>query len=378
MLPFGGLYFFCILIPALVPAVVLGIKGKPIKYYGMLFTAAFLIYCFDTAEKRTALLIFWLLETILVKLYLNVRKKCGKRFVLWIFLAFALLPMLYIKVGPFVFESLIPIMGVSYMSFRALQVLIEIYDGLITDVNLFDFTYFLLFLPSVSSGPIDRSRRFFKDINSPLEKEEYLSRLSRGIFKIFTGLLYNFVLGRLIYLYFLQKLPETGFLPTLGYMYGYIFYLFFDFAGYNSIAVGVSYILGVKTPDNFNMPFLSRDLKDFWSRWHISLSTWLRDFVYTRIVMNSLKKKTFKDPHTSSYIGYVATMMTMGIWHGVTLNYVVYGAYHGILMCLNDLLDNKWKAFKRIKREDRWHPLLSFVTFNLVAFGLLIFSGRLF
>jgi membrane protein involved in D-alanine export len=378
MTPFSGLFFFCILIPALIPAVILGIAGKPIKYYGMLFTAAFLLYCFDSTEKRIALVAFWLLETVLVLVYLKLRKKSDKRYFLWIFLTLSLVPMLYIKMGPFVFENFLPILGVSYMSFRAIQVLIEIYDGLITDVKLFDFTYFLLFFPSVASGPIDRSRRFMKDINTPLEKGEYLTRFEQGVFKMFTGFLYNFVIARLIYVYFLQKLPGTGFLPTLGYMYGYIFYLFFDFAGYNSIALGVSYILGVKTPENFNMPFLSRDLKEFWSRWHISLSTWLRDYVYTRIVMNSLRKKTFKDPHTGSYIGYLATMMTMGIWHGLSLQYIIYGAYHGALMCLNDVLDDKWKAFKKIKREDKWHPVLSLVTFHIVAFGLLIFSGRLF
>lgn len=378
MLPFSGLFFFCIFIPALIPAVILGLSGKPIKYYGMLFTIAFLIYCFDTTEKRLALLAFWLLECVLVQLYLRVRKSCDKRYVLWIYLALALVPILYIKIGPFVSQSFFPVLGVSYMSFRAIQMLIDIYDGLITDVKVFDFTYFLLFFPCISSGPIDRSRRFFRDINTPMEKEEYISRLKHGIFMVFTGFLYNFVISRLIYLYVLQKLPETGFLPTLGYMYGYILYLFFDFAGYSGIAVGVSYILGVISPDNFNMPFISRDLKEFWSRWHMSLSSWLRDYVYTRIVMASLRKKTFKDPHTGSYIGYAVTMMIMGIWHGLSLNYIVYGAYHGGLMCLNDVLDNKWKSFRKIKRDDRWHPLLSFITFNIVAFGLLIFSGRLF
>ena len=376
-MPFEGLFFYYLLIPALIPAVVLGLTRKPIKYYGLFFTAAFLLYTFDSPEKKLALLAFYLLETALVFGYLRLKRTNDNRYILWLFVAAAILPMAYVKLGGLVFESVVPILGVSYMSFRAIQVLIEIYDGLVTEIKLFDFTYFLLFFPSVASGPIDRSRRFTKDINQIPDKAEYVVLFENGVFKLFKGLFYNMVVSRLIYFYVLEKLPETGFLPTLGYMYGYIFYLFFEFAGYCSIAVGVSYILGVKTPDNFKMPFAARDLKDFWARWHISLSTWLRDFVYTRVVMNSLRKKRFKDPHTGSYIGYIATMLVMGIWHGPTLQYILYGVYHGVFMCLNDLLDNKSKGFKKLKRDEKWSLPLAAATFHIVAFGLLIFSGRI-
>jgi len=130
-------------------------------------------------------------------------------------------------------------------------------------------------------------------------------------------------------------------------------------------------------PDNFNRPFLARDLKDFWARWHISLSTWLRDFVYTRFTMASLRQKWFKSKHTGSYLGYILTMLTMGIWHGFSWHYILYGVYHGLLMCLNDVLDTRWKAFKKMKKDKRWQPLLMALTFVLVSVGMLLFSGKL-
>ena len=143
------------------------------------------------------------------------------------------------------------------------------------------------------------------------------------------------------------------------------------------MAVGASYILGIKTPDNFNMPFLSRDMKDFWSRWHISLSTWLRDYVYTRFVAASLRGEWFKDRRTGSYIGYIITMLTMGLWHGLTPAYIIYGAYHGLLMCANDLLDTRSRRYKKLKKKPVVEVISVIVTFHLFSFGLLIFSGRI-
>ena len=94
--------------------------------------------------------------------------------------------------------------------------------------------------------------------------------------------------------------------------------------------------------------------------------------------MAAMKGNWYKDRRTSSYIGYVITMMTMGLWHGLAINYIVYGAYHGALMCLNDVLDTRWKSFKKLKRQKYVEIILVIITFHLFSFGLLIFSGRLF
>lgn len=144
------------------------------------------------------------------------------------------------------------------------------------------------------------------------------------------------------------------------------------------MAIGTAYILGITLPENFNLPFLSVDMKDFWARWHISLSTWLRDYVYTRFVMSALKAKRFKNRRTASYLGYLLTMLTMGLWHGLSPRYLIYGLYHGLLMCVNEALDLHWKQFRKMKQHPVGQVLCVLVTVHLFAFGLLIFSGQLF
>ncbi len=377
MVPFDSLIWFYILIAALIPAAVLGFLGKPIKYYGAVVTLLFLLLIFNTPTKLLYVALFAAWQLALVKVFPLVLKKINKRPILWLFVLLSLVPMLINKFRVEIGGSVFGILGLSYLSFRAIQVLIDTYDGLIEKTKAFDFLYFVLFFPCISSGPIDRSRRFTKELETPYSKEEYRELFEKGVWKLFAGAFYNFVLSNLIYSYWLTPLGK-GFLADVSYMYGYTLFLFFNFAGYSLMAIGTAYILGVKLPDNFNMPFAALDMKDFWSRWHISLSTWLRDYVYSRFVMSALKGKWFKNPYTASYIGYVITMMTMGLWHGLELNYIVYGAYHGLLMCVNDILDNKVKGFKKLKRNPKWQPLFCLVTIHLFSFGLLIFSGRLF
>lgn len=375
---YEGLGFFLLLAALLLPAVVLGLCGVRLKWYGLAVTVAILLVTFRGWQAKACLAAFYILELVCVEVYAQVRARCDKRPVLWLFLLVALAPLCMVKLGAvtdaFDFFRLV---GVSYMTFRSVQVLIEIYDGLIKDVGIADFSYFLLFFPSVSSGPIDRYRRFLKDIEAKPTREEYAELVRRGIWKLATGAAMNFGIGNFLYAHWLAPLPESGFLASVSYMYGYAFFLFFNFAGYSLMAVGTAYILGVKMPDNFNMPFISVDMKNFWSRWHISLSTWLRDFVYTRFCTAALRGKWFRDRRTASYIGYVITMLTMGVWHGLTPAYILYGAYHGVLMCLNEIADLRWKRFKQIKRSGVGQVIMVIITFHLFSFGLLIFSGRI-
>jgi membrane protein involved in D-alanine export len=289
------------------------------------------------------------------------------------------MPLILVKFSYLVTPKQIGFLGISYVTFKSVQMLIEVYDGLITRVGIFDFTYFLLFFPTISSGPIYRSRRFMEDINHVPSGIEYKGHLKEGIWRIFNGAAYKFIISELVYTYWLNKIPESHtLLNTLNYMYGYSMYLFFDFAGYSSMAVGTSYILGVKTPDNFHLPFISKDIKEFWNRWHISLSSWFRDFIYTRFVMIAMKGKWFKSRFTASYIGYIITMETMGIWHGTEKHYIIYGLYHGLLIILTDYFQRKSKWYKRVKTNTAFKAASIAVTFNLICFGFLIFSGHIF
>lgn len=379
MTPYQGLLFFGILTLVLLPVAVLGLRGVSLRIPGAVASLVLLLTVFDSPWTAAQMAGFWLYEGALCFGYLALRRCLEKRWGLWVFVLLALVPLVLVKLG-----ALLPglrvfgLIGVSYMSFRAIQVLIEIYDRRIQTLHVLDFSYFLLFFPSVSSGPIDRYRRFTADLHTGRSGEEYRDLLQAGVWRLMTGALYYFVFASLIWEFWLSRLPESGFLATWSYLYGYTFYMFFNFAGYSRMAVGTAYVLGVRVPDNFDRPFLSCDLKQFWSRWHISLSTWLRDYVYTRFCMQALRGKWFRDPHTSAYLGYFLTMTLMGVWHGLTPAYLVYGLYHGVLMSLNEVLDTRCKGFKKRKKQPAVRVAMTVVTFHLFGFGLLIFSGRLF
>ena len=375
MTPYSGLLFFYLLAVLLLPAVVLGLLGRPLGGYGLVFSLLMLAIVFGEGGQLPALIAFYLWQGAL---FLAFRRRRG-RFPLWLGVALAVLPLALVKVGEvWAPLGLFRLLGVSYMTFRAVGVLMDLAGGRVTELSFRQWSYFLLFFPSVASGPIDRCRRFLGDLEQKNTPAEYLDLLRQGVWKLFGGAFSAIVLGGLIWQYWLVPLPEKGFLPTLSYLYGYTLFLFFNFAGSSSMAIGTGYLLGIRVPENFRQPFLSVDMKDFWSRWHISLSGWLRDYIYTRFVMGALKKKRFRNQRTASYLGYLLTMMTMGLWHGLAPRYLLYGAYHSVLICINEVLDLHWKPFRKLKRGGWSQVVCVLVTFHLFAFGLLIFSGRLF
>ena len=377
MTPYNGLLFFYVMGLLLLPAIALGLAERPIKHYGLLFTVAMLAFVFAENGQLLTLVGFYLCEMLIGYTYSRLKNKTGMVF--WAAIGLGLAPLVLYKANEAL--GLFPalrLLGISYMTFRCVQVLIELHDGTAEQLDLADLSYFLLFFPAVSSGPIDRFHRFRTDLEHRLDRQAYIDLLRRGVWKLMWGAFSALVLSRLIWNLWLLPLPPGGLLPTVSYMYGYTFYLFFSFAGYSSMAIGTAYILGITLPENFNMPFFSVDMKDFWSRWHISLSTYLRDYLYARFVMDCLKKKRFKTPRTASYIGYILNMTVMGAWHGLTPAYLLYGVYHSLLMCINEALDLHWKPFRRLKQQGWTQAACVIVTFHLFSFGLLIFSGRLF
>jgi membrane protein involved in D-alanine export len=256
-------------------------------------------------------------------------------------------------------------------------VIFGIRDRLIASLPAGQFFAFLFFFPTVSSGPIDRYRRFSQDWNRPRTTAEFWSDLDGAVHRIFTGFLCKFILAASIKTYWIDQLAESGFLSTLSFMYGYSLYLFFDFAGYSFFAIGVSYLLGIHTPENFNRPFLAGNIKDFWNRWHISLSTWLRDHVYMRFMLAATKGRWFTDKYTASHLGFFLTFGLMGLWHGIEPYYLLYGLYHGALLVGHDRF-TRWNKTRQVwGNGPLWRAAGTLVTFHLVCLGFLLFSGRI-
>lgn len=376
---FGDLSFFVYLIIALIPAIILGINEKRIKYYTYLLTIFFIAIIIGTNKIQLLyLLIYGFLELHIVKIYMLLRKKYGKNKQIYMHaIIFSILPLVLCKLSAKIHLNVFGFIGISYLTFKTVQVIIETYDGLIEKIKTMDFLVFLFFFPTLSSGPIDRSRRFLEDIDKVHSKKEYLELLGLGIQKISIGLLYKFVLSDICNTILLEVSNSYSPKYIIAYAFMYGFYMFFDFAGYSLMAVGTSYILGIKTPDNFNKPFISIDIKDFWNRWHITLSHWLRDFVFTRFMMNSIKNKRFDSKLTTAFMGFMVNMMLMGVWHGLTWYYVAYGIYHGLLLGITEVYQKKSKFYKKYKDYKIYKICSWFITMNLVMFGFLIFSGNM-
>ncbi len=372
---FEGLDFFGTLFFALIPVILLRFFEKSVYWITLVISIGIAIAVFKEQPNHFINLVVFIVETyLLVRLGFYFREKKSTKYPIIFFASLLLIAAKTVVIWK---VSIFGFLGISYMTFKVLQIIFETYDGVIKEpINIFDYLQFLLFFPTISSGPIDRSRRFVEDIHQTIPRAEYIELLGTGLFRLLLGLVYKVVLSGLLYLA-MNHIPHKGLLfTTIAYMYLYTFYLFFDFAGYSLMAVGVSNIMGIQTPMNFNKPFLSIDIKDFWNRWHISLSTWLRDFIFSRIVMKSMRHKWFKTRLTTAMVAYMLNMIFMGFWHGLSWSYVVYGIYHGVLMAGFEWYQKKSKFYKKYKQKTAYKVASWFVTMHLVMIGLLIFSEK--
>ena len=370
---FEGNEFFLLLFVVLLIGFVVNFFEKRKDYYILALSLLFAGAIYGKSRAMIVyLLAFIVYQYFLVFLAQRIEAKWLKPLVF-----LSILPLVINKVFALTSLHLLAFIGISYMSFKTIQIMLEISDGLIKEkISVKDYLQFLLFFPTVSAGPIDRSRRFLKEINEVMPRKEYLELAGDGVYRTVLGLLYKIVLSTYVY-QMLLALSNTGTVVySIKYMYLYTLYLFFDFAGYSLMAVGSSNILGIQTPMNFNKPFLSVDIKDFWTRWHITLSTWLRDFVFSRVLMQVIRKKWFKNRLHNATYAYMINMLVMGFWHGLSVSYIVYGFYHGVLMAGFEVYQKKSNFYKKNKNKN-WYKLLSwFVTMNLVMIGFFIFSGE--
>ena len=370
---FEGNEFFLLLFVVLLIGFVVNFFEKRKDYYILVLSLLFAGAIYGKSRAMIVYLIsFVIYQYFLVFIAQRIETKRLKPLVF-----LSIFPLVINKVFALTSLHLLAFIGISYMSFKTIQIMLEISDGLIKEkISIKDYLQFLLFFPTVSAGPIDRSRRFLKEINEIMPRKEYLELAGDGVYRIVLGLLYKVVLSTYVY-QMLLALNNTGtVIYSIKYMYLYTLYLFFDFAGYSLMAVGSSNILGIQTPMNFNKPFLSVDIKDFWTRWHITLSTWLRDFVFSRVLMQVIRKKWFKNRLHNATYAYMVNMLVMGFWHGLSVSYIVYGFYHGVLMAGFEVYQKKSNFYKKNKNKN-WYKLLSwFVTMNLVMVGFFIFSGE--
>lgn len=393
--PYADPQYFVLLVVTLIP-VMLGLYyGKRFRVYETIWTAAFLLLTFGGIKwhQGVMLVAYVVYQLALVMGYDRYRKRYNQTGVFVALVVLSALPLALVKLSPAVHLpklALLGFLGISYLTFKTVQVIMELRDGTIKEVSPFLFLRFLLFFPTITSGPIDRYRRFQQDDVAVPSRDDYLELVNTGVMRIFQGFVYKYIIG---YIFGTLMLPHvahqvlmhrSAFLgtglswPLVAYMYVYSMYLFFDFAGYSLFAVGISNLMGVRTPMNFNAPFKAQNIKDFWNRWHMSLSFWFRDFVFMRFTFFVMKHRLIKNRIRVSQFAYLVNFLIMGFWHGVTWYYIVYGLFHATAIIINDIWLRYKKRHSAQLPHNRWTQALAVViTFNVVCLSFLIFSGEL-
>jgi len=273
-----------------------------------------------------------------------------------------------------VFLSIILPVGISFYTFQTMSYTIDIYYKKMEPTKkFFDFALFVAFFPQLVAGPIERAKHLLPQILSP--RKLSLNRFYEGCYLIFWGLFLKiFVadnLARIVDPIFSSNPPYNGVKVILA-LYAFAFQIFGDFAGYSTVARGLGKIMGFDIMINFNLPYFATNPSEFWRRWHISLSTWLRDYLY--IPLGGNKKGTF-----NTYRNLAITMLLGGLWHGAAWTFVLWGAYQGALLIAYRLLAPWLKLIPEFKSkffEKIWFIVRVVFFFQLICLGWLFFRAR--
>ena len=261
--------------------------------------------------------------------------------------------------------------GISFYTFQTLSYTIDIYYGKIKPTrNFWDFALFVAYFPQLVAGPIERAANLLPQINQPRQLK--LEQFYQGCYLFFWGLfLKMFVADNLAQIVDRIFATSTGFQPTDAIVgaYAFSFQIFGDFAGYSNMARGISKILGIEIMNNFLAPFLAANPRDFWRRWHISLSTWLRDYLY--IPLGGNKSNSFL-----TLRNLMITMLLGGLWHGASWVFVVWGLYHGILLVIHRMWSSSRKSTVSGVLSVVRRGLSILIFFHLTCLGFLIFRSQ--
>jgi Predicted membrane protein involved in D-alanine export len=259
--------------------------------------------------------------------------------------------------------------GISFFTFQSLSYTIDVYRGKLQPVrNIIDFGFYVSFFPQLVAGPIVRASEFIPQLYSKfsLSKREF----GYALFLICKGLIKKIIISDFIAINFVDRvfdLPSSysGFENMMA-IYGYGLQIYCDFSGYTDIAIGLGLIMGFRLPVNFNSPYKAVGISDFWKRWHISLSRWLKDYLY--ISLGGNRKGKFR-----TYVNLMITMLLGGLWHGAALKYIIWGGLHGIGLVINKI----WNSIfgDRLTTGRFGRAIAVFITFNFVSFCWIFFRA---
>ncbi|MGH7720180.1 MAG: MBOAT family O-acyltransferase [Gemmatimonadaceae bacterium] len=265
------------------------------------------------------------------------------------------------------YNIILPI-GISFYTFHTISYIVDSYRRTITPTrNFFEFSAYVSLFSQLVAGPIVRFRQIEQDLEA-LGRADRTRWIHSGARFFIIGLFEKVVVADSLAAFVDPALANYEQLSTMGVwaaMLGYTFQLYFDFSGYSSMAVGLGYLFGIRIPQNFNSPYKALDPSDFWRRWHISLSTCLRDYVYIPLGGN-------RGSELLTYRNLMLTMLIGGLWHGANWTFIVWGVYHGLLLSLYRRFARYWDPVPRLVRQLTMFLLavIGWVFFRALDFGM--------
>jgi alginate O-acetyltransferase complex protein AlgI len=245
------------------------------------------------------------------------------------------------------FYNIILPVGISFYTFHTITYIVDCFRGTIKPTkNVFEFSAYVSLFSQLVAGPIVRFRQIEDDLES-LGSADRTRWLTKGIAFFLVGMLEKILLADTLAAWVDPAFKQAATLSTMGAwlaVLGYTFQLYFDFCGYSDMAVGLGYMFGIRIPQNFNSPYKALDPSDFWRRWHISLSTCLRDYLYIPLGGN-------RGGEWATNRNLLLTMLIGGLWHGANWTFVIWGLYHGLLLILHRATAGFWNKLPAVVRQ---------------------------
>jgi D-alanyl-lipoteichoic acid acyltransferase DltB (MBOAT superfamily) len=265
--------------------------------------------------------------------------------------------------------------GISFFTFESMSYVIDVYRRELEPTDSYlEYLTFVAFFPHLVAGPIVRPRDLLPQLHSPSVFSSVVA--SEGLFLVAVGLFKKIVIGDYLALNLVDRVFDAPVMYSAVEVYaavlGYALQIYCDFSGYTDIAIGSALLLGVRFPKNFDSPYKARDIADFWRRWHISLSSWLRDYLYIPLGGN-------RKGRARTYVNLFLTMVLGGLWHGAAWTFVVWGTLHGVALAVHRFYD-EWRRRRGAARSDGLIPraLGTFVTFHFVCAAWVFFRASSF
>ncbi len=287
------------------------------------------------------------------------------------------LNLLHINTVVSPFDFLLPV-GISFYTFQALGYMVDVYRGEIkAEKNLLKYALFVSFFPQLVAGPIERSKNLISQIED-MDTKRLMSfdNVSQGISMMFWGLFMKMVIADRVSIFVDSVFNSTyaiGTFEGIAGAIGFALQIYCDFGGYSAIAIGAAKVMGFDLMENFNTPYFAGGIAEFWRRWHISLSTWLKDYLYIPLGGSRCSK-------IKKYRNLMITFLASGLWHGAAWNYVIWGALHGCYQIAEDLLrpvfvkiNEKLKVDTEVFSFKLGHVL---ITFALTSFAWIFFRAE--